>query len=400
MKNHYQLNITLTLVGPILTRGGHMAAPGVDAAVARDGFERPMLPYSLVKGKVRDALVDLDWDAGRIAEWFGVGSDEANKSFDPERGRLRFGDFVTAGQLGGDSLIERIEIDPATGTASGKMLAMLESPFGYGEDVAFEGRVEFIADDTEAPRIAAAIEQALKWIPSYGALRTVGFGRTKGVATTLVTAGPTSRGSPVMDDVLPVRWDLDRPFCSLGKRHSRNHFESLEVISGAVLKGAAARLILELNGASDNVIDPAQPLGMYPKLCEHFPVIRFGEARPMGAAAAHRPVEPPLSTVVVQHARGQLYDVALEASPRLIGGEAPGVRIGLEGPGCRAPRIRVAQGPARTPHPHGHQRRNGPRRRRAIVLLRIGATQRGPQMRAAGVARVGMRDRHRSGAAG
>ena len=44
-------------------------------------------------------------------------------------------------------MIERIEIDQETGSTAGRMLAMLEAPFGYGQPVAFQGAVEFIADD-------------------------------------------------------------------------------------------------------------------------------------------------------------------------------------------------------------------------------------------------------------
>ena len=56
MKTHHRLDVTLTLLGPILTRGGMMAEPGIDAPLARDGFRRPMLPFSLIKGKIRDAF--------------------------------------------------------------------------------------------------------------------------------------------------------------------------------------------------------------------------------------------------------------------------------------------------------------------------------------------------------
>ena len=35
MKTHHRLDVTLTLLGPILTRGGMMAEPGIDAPLAR-----------------------------------------------------------------------------------------------------------------------------------------------------------------------------------------------------------------------------------------------------------------------------------------------------------------------------------------------------------------------------
>ena len=37
-----------------------MIEPGIDAPLAYDRFKRPMLPFSLIKGKVRDAVPRLD----------------------------------------------------------------------------------------------------------------------------------------------------------------------------------------------------------------------------------------------------------------------------------------------------------------------------------------------------
>ena len=221
-------------------------------------------------------------------------------------------------------MIERIEIDQATGSTAGRMLAMLEAPFGYGQPVAFQGAVEFIADDDEAKAIAAALDQAFRWVPAFGALRTVGFGRTHCVKIIPVACPKRSRGSVPQKTSLAVRLRLDRPLCLVGRKHSGNHFESLETIPGAVLKGAVARLILELSGLKDDrFLDPAATYPRWPSLCKHFEVIRFAEARPMAAAATHRPVEPPLSIVTSPTIKCSYFDVALGSGPMLIGGAAP-----------------------------------------------------------------------------
>ena len=320
MTKPQRIVVTLTLIGPILTRGGQSPAPGIDAPMARDGCGRFMLPFSLIKGKVVDALRDLRPGDPDVADWLGKASGDANRDYEPDRGRLRFGDFATA-QKGatGDGVIERIAIDRGTGSVAGRMLAMLEAPFGYGEPVAFTGNIEFIADDAEAERIRVALDEALRWVPAYGALRTVGFGRTQSVTTTLVKVVESAVSAPALSGAaLALRLTLDRPLCLVGTKHSRNHFESLESIPGTVLKGATARLLLELSGTRSNFIDPTAPRGHFPKVWEHFEAIRFAEARPMESGATRRPVEPPLSLVVVPDGLNDFEDVALLAEAKLF----------------------------------------------------------------------------------
>ena len=293
MRKHHRIKVTLTLLGPILTRGGRMIEPGIDAPIARDGRNRPMLPFSLIKGKVRDAFLDLrPANDPQVADWLGSEGTE----YQPERGRLRFSDFITEekGQTS-DNVIERIAIDQETGSTAGRMLAMLEAPFGYGQPVPFQGFVDFIADEIEAQTIKDALDQAFRRAPSYGGLRTVGFGRTHCLSSSLITVRTRARGNPPAGMTsLPVRLRFDRPLCLVGRKHSGNHFESLETVSGAALKGAVARLILELSGSADTVINPQTTETPWPKLVEYFDVLRFAEARPMAEAATHRPVEPPL----------------------------------------------------------------------------------------------------------
>ena len=293
--------------------------------MARDGCGQFMLPFSLVKGKVVDAFRELRPKGDpEVRDWLGQSSGDANDDYAPDRGRLRFGDFATDRKgTNGDGVIDRIAIDPDTGTAAGRMLMMIEAPFGYGEPVAFTGRIEFVADDREANAIRVALDEALRWVPAYGAMRTVGFGRTKSVTTELNLVPPAvSTSTPTLSkSSLALQLTLDRPLCLVGKKNSHNHFESLDCIPGAVLKGATARLLLELAGVTAKGVEGPPPRGFkFAHVWKHLADIRFGEARPMPKGAAVRPVVPPLSVVAV---RGDWYDVALEAGPRLIGGEAP-----------------------------------------------------------------------------
>ena len=55
--SHYRLKIQLNLEGPLLTRG-EATDPGIDAPMMKDEIGRFAIPFSLIKGKVLDALVD------------------------------------------------------------------------------------------------------------------------------------------------------------------------------------------------------------------------------------------------------------------------------------------------------------------------------------------------------
>ena len=123
---------------------------------------------------------------------------------------------------------------------------------------------------------------------------------------------------------------MDRPLCVVGRKHSRNHFESLEYISGAVLKGAVAQLILNLSDSRSRVIDE-NTSSDFPKVCKHFSSIRFSEARPRHAESKVRPVEPPLSVVRSPLVPDRFFDVALEENPSLIEGLAPAFRLDWKG---------------------------------------------------------------------
>ncbi|MCA8996355.1 MAG: hypothetical protein KDA80_05215 [Planctomycetaceae bacterium] len=336
MKTHYMLNIELTLIGPILTAGGETAAPGIDAPMARDRHGRWMLPFSLIKGKILDSLSELreakfTYESnqrryfpsdGKLNDWLGLPSKSGH--YDPERGRLRFSDFHTSQSGNPDNVIDRIRLNRTTGSAQGRMLLMIQAPFGYGEEVTFEGCLEFVADETEAQEIRNLVDSALRWTPAFGAYRTVGFGRTKTVNTELVKAGARSQGTPAQGSLLPFELRLDRPLCLVGRKHSENHFESLECISGAVLKGAVAQMIQELTGSPGR--DVRQGQAGFPHLRKSFDKLRFAEARARKSDATARPVEPPLSVVTCPNKKeGDLpyFDAALEEHPRLIRGAAP-----------------------------------------------------------------------------
>lgn len=321
---HWVLNVTLQLEGPILTAGSEVAQPGIDAAVARDRNGRCMLPFSLVKGRVLEALRARQFDSAKLHAW--LGAESAAGDWEPQRGRLRFSDFVTEHEATHSAqVIERIQIG-ATGTVQRGMLQMIEAPFGYGELVDFEGTISFLADADDAQCIEREVTQALRSVGSFGADRTVGFGVTRKVTVRREAAPKTARGEPRRQASLPWRLHLDRPLCLVGRRVHPSHFESTAEISGAVLKGAVAQLLRELAGTAGARDVSDNPGGDYAALREHFVHVQFTEARPCEVGGpGHQPVAVPLSLALPADWKpgAPWFDLALCDAPRLLNGRAP-----------------------------------------------------------------------------
>lgn len=254
-----------------------------------------------------------------VAKYFGRPNDDGE--YDPERGLLAFTDFHTDQVGDPDHVIDRIQIDPTTQTVQNRMLKMIQAPFKYGEPVTFSGHVDFIASDDDAEWIREAVEQAIRWVPAFGAMRTVGFGRTKFATCKLSKAAQRINGSPPATSSLPIRLKLDRPLCIVGRKHSQNHFESEVTISGTVLKGSIARMIQQLLASESRDVSDIEE-GGFQSLREHFSQLHFCEARPMKAGAQARPIEPPLSVVTVPTIKHRYFDVALDDEASHVGGAA------------------------------------------------------------------------------
>src|SRR5215212_10070464 len=102
-----RLHIELTLAAPILTHASTAGKVGVDAAAAKTADGRCLLPFSLIKGRVRQSWDELalpdaeEWFGKRMGGWKG------------SRGRFRFSDFVEQGSAERETTAEihRIRTD-------------------------------------------------------------------------------------------------------------------------------------------------------------------------------------------------------------------------------------------------------------------------------------------------
>ena len=285
-----RLDVTLTLLGPILTKSTTAGLAGIGAAMAQsDG--RYYLPYSLVRGRLRQALEDLDIDS--VTELLGPGPQATvpHDSVEPKRGLLRFSDFRHASPSVTERLSYRVSIDPERGAAARRELLVIDSPFGPGEEVAFSGSISFFADEDSARKTERDVLLGLRFMTSLGSGRTVGFGRLKNVTVKreqslmLQSTGGSSIELPPTDCLTLTLSDFSESFCVVKRPSGKNLFVSDETIPGSVIKGALAELLSKL---------PKEAFGALRSCLER---VRFTHAFP---GAKKRPTVPPLSLVKVK----------------------------------------------------------------------------------------------------
>lgn len=325
------LTVRLALIGPVLTHATAIGAVGIDSPMARDSAERYYLPFSLVRGRLRQSWEELqEATAGVFApsvdDLLGLRSDQANPpgtGYEPQRARLHFTDFLYDGDSSASGVLYRIRIDPARGTVAQGAMQVIESPFAPGQSVTFTGKISYLAsNDAEANAIQSRIMTGLRWTTNLGGERTTGFGRLAAVAILAQECKPVQVAS-VAGSTTTERASLDleirllAPFCVAKRQVNPNLFESDIVLSGGVLRGALATTLKALAGLPHNAVIDQQMPSPWQELGTHFNRIRFTHAFPAREHVPYRPVVAPLS--LVKDTDDKLYDVALCEGPELLG---------------------------------------------------------------------------------
>lgn len=348
----FVLEVSLHLLGPVLTRSTAPGVYGLDAVAARAAqYERRpeerdlVLPGTLVAGKLRHAwagLADLglsDFDEaqsllGRGSE--GEGSDGG--SVEPERKTLFISDFTVAPKPDdAGATLTRIRISPTTGVVEKGALLVAEAPFQAGESVEFKGRIKMIAANPEAAEtVRQQLVKVLRWIGQFGSGRGIGYGRLLKVEVSQPEEEARKYAAQVSssgDGHAPERMALALrpldPFCVSTRRVGDNIFEGSEIIPGGALLGAIA---FNLGGREDMPEALAKVFDRI-RVTHAFPARLQPRTRPQlvplndslfGDMDLRRPVMWPQSLV---RAAGRLFDVAVCDGPGLIDGEAPAFAV-------------------------------------------------------------------------
>jgi len=327
------LNITLTLLGPILTQSSTPGDYGLDVAMARMADGKPYLPGTLIVGKLRQAWNELKEVTSSsfikektIDKYLGKKSSGSGNL--PNRKIIQISDFVANDSNWKDSRY-RIRIDAERGSVATGAYLVIDSLFAPGEQVKFSGTISyFVPDGTMATKNARKqkeqIERGLRWITSFGAQRTVGFGRLIDVEIQLDKTAVGTASVVPSPSMAYFRLYI-KPhglFCIAKRRIDKNLFESEEIIPGGTIKGGLAStwgmLVSSQNPSAEinRSFDSARA-----ELAESFDRIRISHAFPVGKKGS-RPVVAPLS--LVKNRQGtQIDDAALWDAAKLIDDEAP-----------------------------------------------------------------------------
>ncbi len=335
------IKICLEIEGPLLTKSTAPGEYGMDAVVARNSDGVPYIPGTLLTGKVREALEQLnecsegvDWFNSESPAWLGTKSNRAV----PQPKRLLLSDFLLA-QEAGNGVRTRIKIDPDRGAAIKGAQLLVDEPFAIGEPLFFTGRLTLfvqnegslsVQDEESLQSIVRHVEAALHWISQLGGYRTIGYGRLQKVTMDkpvqrLIRSPQSCPQTPGSLDVL-IR--PEAPFCIARKpRTDNNLFESDTIIPGGAIIGAISTTWKKLAGdysvGSVADIDDNERTD----LRDDFNQIRITHALPSGVGLV-RPVVFPLTLVKVD-TKGcrPYYDVARLPGPCLIHGQAPAFAI-------------------------------------------------------------------------
>lgn len=342
----HRLEVTLTLRGPILSRSSSPGGYGIDAIMVSNAGGQPYLPGTLVKGYLREAWLEL---AGLSEEFAAVvpllgrktgnpDPEQDSEGIHPQRGILRFSDFVHYGDVAADQR-HRIRIDPERGAVQKGALQTIETPFASGCRATFLGTIDFpSASDRNADRIRDQVDAGLRWITSLGAGKGIGFGRLLAVAVSdpsdLAFARASSAAIEWAGSTIHVGFILtpEAPFCIAKRRVAHNLFESEESVPGNVIKGClAATWALHLGRSpADSVREGFDPQRTV--LSRHFAALRMTHAHSTALEQRVRPVVPPQS--LVKTGESEYRDVALLPEPALLGAplSAPAFQIDWKAP--------------------------------------------------------------------
>lgn len=320
-----EIEITLELIGPFITKSSAPGAIGLDDLLARDAGGKIYIPATHVTGKLRQAWEELanclEAYADKhdcVPEKFEIDcllGDKANGGgLNAQTKRVIFSDFVLYGNNDKEGMRYRIRIDEDRGAVKDRFQLMLESPFSSGEEICFTGKAMLLVDNEEtAMRIKEQIQTGLQWISQMGAYRTQGFGCVKDINVHSLTVYPPIDEWPLLvgDKSMALLIKPFESFCVDAATPSGNLFYSSEVISGGTILGCLYNMMGGI--AKKHTRDE------FGALRKNFHYLRVRHAFP-SAECLTRPVTIPLSLV---QAGGNNWDVALEKQACLIENEPP-----------------------------------------------------------------------------
>lgn len=308
MNTLHRFTLTVTLQAPYLVHGNDPGRHGLHATLLRDHRRRPVLPGTLLAGRIAEVWTAHGKDLGGADadRWFGkpgYGGDIDAGS----RARLRVADLVLTevacqtfdpNAATHDFDASRVRIDEDTGSVQRGALLMVEQISLPGAPLTFQGDWHTWATAEEAEQLRRQLLAALLVQTQLGAWRGVGFGRVLGVTVAIAAAGASvdGVGSRVRgNDEVVRRYALTTAdaLCLSASTQRGNVFESVDHVTGGTVKGVLARMLCERHG-----VDALSKIrtGCAPTLARLFDKVRITHALPANHDGG-RPVPLPQSLV-------------------------------------------------------------------------------------------------------
>lgn len=346
------LEVTIEITGPFLSKSSGVGAYGIDSAAFRDHAGNPVIPGSHVKGRSREQMEILrsampnKLSSELVRKWFGppvnLNVDDVGIDDRPRFASWYFGDFTCTDKNVQDepATYTRIKIDSRTGAVEHGALQVIECALAPNEAKPFTGTVTIVCETEQVELAIKALHRSISMIPSLGSFRSVGFGKVKSVQckaceTRFLSCDPVPQNfqSSVNDLAnVPVRsWvpnpvlansndaaaktlvvELEDSFCVGQRRTNRNIYRSVDDLGGPVLKGALAFQLQRLLGKNPGE-DLAGHNGAFEAVCQNFASMRICNARPASSSSIMRPVAQPISLFKTTSTADQVFDAALES---------------------------------------------------------------------------------------
>lgn len=324
----YRISITVSARAPFIVQDSEPGAFGLDMVVARDADGIPIIPGTLLTGKLKDAWAQFG-KTGLIECWLG----KEGSGFQPSTGRLCEVDLCIESSIpeGNRTPYSRVKIDEDTGAGEAGALFFIEQPWAPGESVSFRGSWPVIGTEAEIKELCGAIQGGLMWMAQLGSQRSIGFGQMTEVKAEYQPA--ESASNSVLDEAasrLYFALSFTEPLC-LPQTATDNLFVGSDIIAGNALKAAFA---LTWGAQEEKWNQPVDGKfsGQHKALAEAFSLIGFSHAFPAGDdenISDLRPLPLPQSLVLADDDKGKdhIYDAALLDQPHLIHHKAPAFQI-------------------------------------------------------------------------
>lgn len=336
MSTEFRIALALTIRGPLLCKSNDHLGFGIDShSLLRpddQGRRCAAIAGSHIKGQLRHALQQLlghgaappGFDAEALRRWFGPATpqDSEPDDWEPQRAGLRFAPYWRApstSRAEQPQVLHRIRVSEEAGAVERGMLMVIETPLASGEEAVFQGDISLDATQEQAEQVCGWLSKAAEFISAVGALKSIGFGQ---VCAATASLRPVVNTAAVVElaaqEALWLSFGLDRPFCFAKPGHgSGNHFESVDFVPGAAIKGALLAAAARLAGTAGQAGRDAATL------LANSERIGFTHARLLGDDGARCAVLP--QSLVI--ASGAFFDLARFPEPALIDGVAPAFQI-------------------------------------------------------------------------